>query len=144
MTLVGGAAQTYRTGFNARDDSVELRAGVALVRHGPVAEIGYLRATNNAGRPNVDGFGIALEVPPLLEQTVAGYGSISYYPSLSGGGIRYNAVRYRAGATLSLTPFFERPYFFELAVVGDRRSNASRAPSSAVYQAITLGAGIRF
>lgn len=144
VTRIGGAAQTYRTTFGAQDQSVEVRAGPTLIRHGPVAELAYLRASNNAFRPTVTGVGVALEVPPALDQTFGAYGALAYYPSLSGGGIRYNAWRYRAGATLSLTPFFGRPYYLEIAAVGDRRSNAANAPSSAVYQAVTAGIGIRF
>jgi hypothetical protein len=144
VTALGGRFQQYRTGFGVRDDSAEMRGGIALGRGAPVIDAAYLIASNNAGRPTVSGFGVGVEVPPLLDQPVAAYGALSYYPNLGGGGIRYRVLRYRVAATLSLTPLLGRRYFFELATVGDRRTNLSNAPASSVYQAIALGAGIRF
>lgn len=144
VTAVGGGSQTYRLGFNVRDESAELRAGFAPRRGAPAIDAAYFNASNNAGRPAVRGFGVAVEVPPLLDQPVAAYGALSYYPSAGGGGIRYRVLRYRLGATLSLTPLLGRRYFFELVTAGDRRTNLSNAPASSVYQAIALGTGIRF
>ncbi len=144
VTDVGATSQTFRPTFAARDDSIELRAGYALERFGPVLEVAYLNAATNAYRPSVNGLGVAVEVPPALDETFSAFGAVSYYPSLVGGGIAYRAVRYRIGGILSLAPAFGHPYYFELSLLGDHRSNVSRAPSSASYSGIMIGMGYRF
>jgi hypothetical protein len=144
VTDVGATSRTFRPTFSARDNSLELRSGYALERGGPVLELAYLNAATNAYRPSVNGLGVAVEVPPELDETFSAYGSLSYYPSLVGGGIAYSATRYRIGGALSLAPAFGHPYYFELSLLGDRRTNRSRAPSSASYSGIMLGIGYRF
>ena len=145
ITVIGGASQTYRTAFVARDTSTEVRGGFSIEPTTPiVAELAYMTASNNAFRPSVSGLGVALEKPPSLSQYFAPYGAISYYPRVSGGGISYHVFRYRAGVTYTLQPKAPSSLFLELAAVGDRRTNASNAPSSSVYQAISLGLGVKF
>jgi hypothetical protein len=144
VTGLGGASQTFRRAFGARDDSLELRSGLALRRGGPVVELAYLDAATNAYRPAVNGFGVALEVPPALEETFSAYGALSYYPSLVGGGVSYGALRYRLGTVLSLAPAFGHPYYFELSLLGDYRANRSRAPASVSYEGVMLGVGYVF
>ncbi len=144
VTDVGGTTQTYRPAFDVRDNSIELRSGVALRPGGPVLELAYLNAATNAFRPSVNGLGFAVEVPPALGETFSAFGAASYYPSLVGGGIAYSAVRYQVGGTLSLAPSFGRPYYFELSLVGDSRTKTSGAPASASYGGIMLGIGYRF
>jgi len=139
-----GPSPQYPQSFGVRDDSFEVRSGIALVHGGPVLELAYLNAVTSAPRPDVGGVGIAIEVPPALDQTVGAYGAFSYYPSLNGSGVSYSAYRYRVGGTLSLAPAFGRPYFFELAVVGDHRLTRSRVPGSASFGGILFGAGYRF
>jgi hypothetical protein len=130
--------------FGVRDSSLESRAGFELARDGPVAEVAYLAVASNTARPNVGGFGIALEVPPQLTRTFGAYGALAYYPNLTGGGVRLRAVRFRGGLTLSLLPFLGRPFYFELAAVGDRRSAAARARTSTSFQGLVTGVGYRF
>ncbi|MFY9780976.1 MAG: hypothetical protein WAJ85_10770 [Candidatus Baltobacteraceae bacterium] len=144
VTDAGGSTQTFRPAFGVRDDSLELRSGLALQRGGPVVELAYLNAATNAYRPGVGGLGVAVEVPPALDETFSAFGALSYYPNLAGGGIAYRGVRYRLGSALSLAPLFGRPYYFELSIVGDDRTNRSRAPSSASYSGLMLGIGYRF
>jgi hypothetical protein len=141
---VGSNAQSVEPTFGVRDTSAEARAGVEIAPAGPVAEIAYLATASNTSRPNVSGAGLALELPPQLAHTFGAYGALAYYPNLTGGGVRYRAVRFRAGLTLSLLPFFGDPYYVEIAALGDRRSDASRAPSSASFQGIVAGFGYRF
>jgi hypothetical protein len=79
-----------------------------------------------------------------LTRTFGAYGAFGYYPNLTGGGVRFRAVRFRGGLTLSLLPFLGRPFYFELAAVGDRRSAASRARTSTSFQGLVTGVGYRF
>ncbi len=130
--------------FGVRDTSLEIRAGKTVVPGGLVADLTFMTTGSNTPRPGVSGFGIGLEVPPTLQQTLSAYGAVSYYPNLNGGGVRYRAVRFRAGGTLSLLPFFGYPYYLDLAAIGDRRSDASRAPASVRFQGIVFGLGYRF
>jgi len=143
VTNPGGGTQTYRPPFDVRDTSLELRTGYAFARGGPTLEIAYLNAATNALRPSVNGAGVAMEVPPALTQTFSADGSLSYYPSLVGGGVAYRALRYRLAGTLSLVGFGS-PLYFEIATLGDHRTNVSRAPSATSYQGVMLGAGYRF
>lgn len=140
---VGDGETSERPTFDVRDTSAEVRAGASVVRGGLVAELAFLEAASNTTRPSVAGLGISIEVPPALSQTFSAYGALSYYPNVSGGGVRYRAVRFRAGATLSLLPFFGHPYYLDLAAVGDRRSDASRAPASVRFQGVVVGLGYR-
>jgi hypothetical protein len=139
-----GSSPAYPVAFGVRDDAFEVRSGVALVHEGPVLELAYLNVATNAPRPDVGGLGIALEVPPTLDQTLGAYGAFSYYPVLTGGGLSYSAYRYRLGGTLSLAPTFGRPYFFEIAVVGDHRFARARSAGKASFDGVLLGAGYRF
>lgn len=134
--------RVYRTGFAARDTSGDVRFGYRLSPR-TVAELAYLRAGANTDRPSIAGFGAGISVPPNLATFLAPYGAVAYYPSISGGSTRYRVLRYRGGATLSLTPMFDLPIFIELSATGDRRIGSGPAPS-ALYQAVTLGAGYRF
>jgi hypothetical protein len=144
VTDVGGVSQTFRPTFAARDNSLEIRSGYALERGGPVLELAYLNAATNAYRPSVNGLGVAVEVPPELDETFSAFGSLSYYPSLVGGGIAYSGTRYRIGGALSLAPAFGHPYYFELSLIGDRRTDRSSAPATASYSGVMLGIGYRF
>ncbi len=141
---VGDTAPEEEPTFGVRDTSLEIRAGKTVIPGGLVADLTFMTAGSNTPRPNVSGFGIGIEVPPTLQQTLSAYGAASYYPNLTGGGVRYRAVRFRAGGTLSLLPFFGYPYYLDLAAVGDRRSDASRAPASVRFQGIVFGIGYRF
>jgi hypothetical protein len=141
---VGGLSQTFRPAFGVRDDSLEVRSGYALQRFGPTIELAYLNAATNAYRPDVSGVGLAVEVPPALDETLSAFGSVAYYPSLSGSGIEYGGVRYRLGTVLSLFPAIGHPYFFELSFLGDRRWNRHNAPAGADYSSAMLGFGYRF
>ncbi len=141
---VGDTATQEQPTFGVRDTSLEIRAGKTVIPGGLVADLAFMTAGSNTPRPGVSGFGIGIEVPPTLQQTLSAYGALSYYPNLTGGGVRYRAVRFRAGGTLSLLPFFGYPYYLDLAAVGDRRSDASRAPGSVRFQGIVFGLGYRF
>ena len=142
VTDVGGTTQTYRPATDVRDTSIELRSGYAFARGGPTLELAYLDAFTNAFRPSVKGLGVAVEVPPALAQTLSADGSLSYYPSLVGGGITYRALRFRLAGTFSLAALGS-PYYLELATLGDHRTALSRAPSSTSYTGAMLGIGIR-
>ncbi len=102
-------SQIYRLRFGDIDRSLELRTGLELVPHGPVAELAYFGASDTANGFTIRGVGYALEVPPSLDQTFGVYGSLSYFPSVTGGGTTSTVWRYRLGATLSLAPLFGRP-----------------------------------
>ncbi len=141
---VGDTATQEQPTFGVRDTSLEIRAGKTVIPGGLVADLAFMTAGSNTPRPGVSGFGLGIEVPPTLQQTLSAYGAISYYPNLNGGGVRYRAVRFRAGGTLSLQPFFGYPYYLDLAAIGDRRSDASRAPGSVRFQGIVFGLGYRF
>ncbi len=141
---VGSGGRSLLPTFGVRDTSFEARTGYQIGTGGPVAELAYLTAASNTARPTVGGLGLALEIPPQLEKTFGAYGALAYYPNVTGGGVRYRAVRFRAGLTLSLLPFLGRPYYFELAAVGDRRSDASRAPGAVRFQGLLAGFGYRF
>lgn len=133
-----------RTLGRPRDDSLELRSGYAYVRGGPTLEIAYLATANDGLRASARGPGVALEIPPALDQALSADGSLSYYPSLVGGGGDYRALRYRLTGTVSLSEILGSPYYFELSILGDHRSNVGRGPAAQSYQAVTLGAGYRF
>jgi hypothetical protein len=141
---VGDSEMQEQPTFGVRDTSLEIRAGKTVIKGGLVADLTFMTAGSNTPRPGVSGFGIGIEVPPTLQQTLSAYGALSYYPNLTGGGVRYRAVRFRTGGTLSLLPFFGYPYYLDLAAVGDRRSDASRAPGAVRFQGIVFGLGYRF
>jgi hypothetical protein len=139
-----GGLQRYRTGFQARDESIEARFGDQLVSRGPALDAAYSADWTNTGRGYVSGFGFGVEVPPDLDLPLSGYGALTYYPTFAGSGVHYSGLRWRLGAAVSMYGWLHWQGFADVAWIGDRRIAITPTPATAELQGIVVSIGRRF
>jgi len=96
VTVIGGYGQTPVNSFQAHDTDFDGRLALRVADPRIYIGVGYLHREENYGYPKQDGFGFGAEKLPDLDQKFSVYGSIWYYPSISGD------FTYPAGAPPSL------------------------------------------
>ena len=84
VTVIGAYGQTAVPSFTARDTDFDGRLGLKIAEPRIYIGVGYLHREENYGYPKQNGFGFGAEKLPDLDQPLSVYGSIWYYPSISG------------------------------------------------------------
>lgn len=150
VTVIGGNGATFVPAFNASDTSVDGRLGIGIASPRIFLVGSYLNQWGNYGYPKIAGFGGGLEKLPDLDQTFSLYGSVLYYPSVSGTfidphgtsfNLAYRILKYQAGASLAIP---KTPIFLEGGFLGDRGTVSSNAPSAYSHNGYYAGLGIHF
>jgi len=151
-----GGGQAYVPGYEARDQNVELRAGIRIFEPRIYIGFGYLfRSTNysalgGVGQQHGPGFG--LEKLPDLDRAFSIYGSAYYYPevttahnqTLSNGTtdvIRYKVLTYELGGKVDIG---KTPLYLDLGFLGDHGYNKQNAPGDFTHSGPYIGLGIHF
>jgi hypothetical protein len=155
VTTIGDYGQTYVPAFTARDSDLDGRIGFGI----PIAHLfldaSYLRRWSNYGYPTQTGVGFGIEKVPDLKAGVSIFGSLFYYPSVTGNytdfapspyqgqtwNLAYKIYRYQAGATLGLGA---SPIFLEAGFLGDRGLGNIYAPSDFTHSSFQGGLGLHF
>ncbi len=157
VTVIGGYGSTYVPGFTVNDTEYDGRFGLKVVDPRIYIAVGYLWKNNNYGYPNINGVGFGLEKLPDLDQPFSVYGSVYYYPSVSGNytfaagpyagttqSLSYRDLKYQAGITYTIGAFSGVGVFLDANYLGDSIKVKSLGPSDESHGAAAVGLGFKF
>ena len=154
-----GLGQAYVPGFTAKEDSGTIGLGVKLSDPRIYLSVGgFFEHYNALGYPNLSGIGAGLDKLPDLQNPVSFYGSLWYYPSVSGNytyptstylgplsgqtiTLSYSVLKYEIGAAIGLG---KGPLYVDLGYSGDRFKGKENAPSDTTESSPFVGLGLHF
>jgi hypothetical protein len=142
------SGSAYVPPFQAQDTDADGRVGIRMTSH--LYLVGsYESRYENFGYPRETGPGAGIEKTSDFSHRVDVYGSILYYPLLSGNYVdiygdaqklQYSYLKYQAG--LTITPGGTLPLFLDLGFLGNRANARANAPASTSESAFYAGLGI--
>ena len=164
VTVIGGYGQTTPPAFTARQTDLDGRFGLKVADPRIYIGVGYLHRDTNYGYPKQNGFGFGVEKLPDLDQTFSVYGSVYYYPSVTGnytyptdafttagglagttGKLTDRFLKYQIGATITLTGAkSEFGVFLDGGYLGDSARGKTLSPSDESHNGAYLGLGLKF
>ena len=122
--------------FDARDTDIDGRFGIGIANPKIFIVGSYDTRYGNYGYPRIMGFGGGLEKLPDFTQPVSIYGSVLYYPQLSGDytdifgngeKLQYRSLKYQAGLTINVP---KTPLFLDAGFLGNHLTAKQNAPSN--------------
>ena len=157
VTVIGAYGQVPVPSFTARDTDFDGRLGLKIAEPRIYIGVGYLHREENYGYPKQNGFGFGAEKLPDLDQPLSVYGSVWYYPTISGnftfpvgappilvGGtdkFQQRFLKYQIGGTLNLG---NSGLFLDAGFLGDTIRGKNLSPSDATHAGGYVGLGIKF
>ena len=157
VTVIGAYGQTAVPSFNARDTDFDGRLALKIAEPRIYIGVGYLHREENYGYPKQNGFGFGAEKLPDLDQPLSVYGSVWYYPSISGNftfpagappplpgttdKFQQRFLKYQVGGTLNLG---NSGLFLDAGFLGDTIRGKNLSPSDASHAGGYIGLGIKF
>ncbi len=157
VTVIGAYGQTPVDSFQAHDTDFDARLGLKIAEPRIYIGVGYLHREENYGYPKQIGVGFGAEKLPDLDQRLSPYGSVWYYPSISGNftfppgappalvgttdEFQQRFLKYQVGGTLKLG---DSGLFLDAGFLGDTIRGKNLAPSDASHNAGYAGLGIKF
>lgn len=158
VSVIGAYGQVFVPSFTARDIDFDGRLGLKIAEPRIYIGVGYLHREENYGYPKQNGFGFGAEKLPDLQNTLSVYGSVWYYPSVSGNftfptvGVpitfagqtekfQQRFLKYQIGGTLNLG---NSGLFLDAGFLGDTIRGQNLSPSDATHNGGYLGLGIKF
>ena len=152
VTIIGGQGATIVPAFSVRTSDFDGRFALKVADPRLYIGVGYISRSNNAGYPNIKGFGFGAEKLPDLNEQLSFFGSYWYYPNAKGTcstsvcptgpfTLAYNISKYQIGAAIALP---NAPVFVELGFVGETAANKTNAPGGFAASGPFLGLGIKF
>ena len=157
VTVIGGFGQVAVPSFTARDTDFDGRLGLKVASPRIYIGVGYLHREENYGYPKQNGFGFGAEKLPDLDQSFSVYGSVWYYPTLSGDftfptgsppalvgttdKFQQRFLKYQIGGTLNLG---NSGLFLDAGFLGDTIRGKALSPSDASHAGGYVGLGIKF
>jgi hypothetical protein len=149
-TLGPASGQAFVNSFDARDTDIDGRIGIGIANPKIFLVGSYDTHFGNYGYPRLTGFGGGLEKLPEFEQPISIYGSVLYYPQLSGNytdifgngqQLQYRLLKYQAGLTLNVP---HSPIFLDFGYLGDKGTNKQNAPGGYSHNSLYGGLGLHF
>jgi hypothetical protein len=149
-TLGPTSGQTFVNSFDVRDNDADGRIGLGIANPKIFLVGSYEDRYNNAGYPRLKGVGGGLEKLTNFDQPVDIYGSILYYPSISGSytdifgnnqDLQYRYLKYQAGINLNVP---RTPLFLDFGYMGNRGIAKENAPSNFTENSLYGGLGLHF
>ena len=150
VTSIGSRFSTYVPAFTAVNRNIDVRLGYRIFQPHVYIAVGYLWSSNNYGYPNMNAVGGGLEKLPDFTHPFTYYGSIYYYPNVSGTysnaaintgpttfGIGYNVLKYQVGVMYSFVPSF----YLDAGWAGENWANKNNAPISMSFNGGYVGLG---
>jgi len=154
-----GVGQGYVPPVTANEDDVDVHLGIKIFD--PRVYIGagyYLKWYNYLGYPVISGAGFGMSKLPDLDQPVSIYGSVFYYPMVSGKftyptspllgpisgttvPINYHTLKYKGGLTVNLG---KTGVYLDGGYSGENLRNAGGAASNTTVAGAYAGVGIHF
>jgi hypothetical protein len=145
VTTIGGDGSTFVPSFTARDTDNDVRLGIKVAAPRIYIGVGYLSRAENYGYPRQNGVGFGAEKLPDLDQPFSIYGSIWYYPTVSGdfdtAKLEARFLKYQVGGTAMLGG---SGLFLDLGFLGDSITNKQFMPGNAAHAGGYAGLGIKF
>ena len=145
---INGSA--YVPSFDARDTDIDGRFGIGIANPNIYIVGSYDTRYGNYGYPRLTGFGGGIEKLPDFAQPVSIYGSVLYYPQLSGDytdifgdaqKLQYRSLKYQAGLTINVP---KTPLFLDAGFLGQHLTAKQNAPSNASENTFYGGIGLHF
>jgi hypothetical protein len=153
VTSIGSRFATYVPAFSAVNRNIDARFGIRVFQPHVYVAIGYMWSSNNYGYPNMSAVGFGLEKMPDFSQKFTEYGSVYYYPNVSGTysnpaintgptsfGIGYNVLKYQVGVQYSFVP----SVYIDAGWKGENWANKNNAPISQSFNGGYVGLGFYF
>ncbi|MBD5654438.1 MAG: hypothetical protein IAI50_04570 [Candidatus Eremiobacteraeota bacterium] len=151
VSVLGPASgQAFVNSFDARDTTEDGRVGIGIANPKIYLVGSYLQRYTNYGYPRLSGVGAGLEKASNFEQPIDIYGSVLYYPQISGNytdvfgnsqQLQYRLLHYQAGITLEVPHF---PLFLDFGYLGDHGTEKSNAPGNFSENSLYGGLGLHF
>jgi hypothetical protein len=157
VTVIGAYGQTAVPSFTARDTDFDGRFALKIADPRIYIGVGYLHREEDYGYPKQNGFGFGAEKLPDLDQPFSVYGSVWYYPSISGNftypagappaligttaDFQQRFMKYQIGGTFSLG---NSGLFLDAGFLGDTIRGKNLSPSDATHAGGYVGLGIKF
>ena len=157
VTVIGHYRQQAYGSGTIIDSDFDGRLGLKIAQPRIYVGVGYLHRQNNEGYPFQNGVGAGFEKLPDLEHTLSVYGSVWYYPSVSGdftfppgappalvgttAQFQQQVLKYQAGGTLNLG---NSGLFLDAGFLGDTIRGKNLSPSDATHAGGYIGLGIKF
>jgi hypothetical protein len=162
VTVIGGYGQTFVPSFTARDTDFDGRFALKIADPRIYVGVGYLHREENYGYPKQNGFGFGAEKLPDLDQSFSVYGSIWYYPTVSGDftfpangfttttGIvgttakfQQRVLKFQVGGTFTIGGS-GTGLFLDAGFLGDTIRGKNLSPSDASHAGGYVGLGLKF
>ncbi len=154
VTAIGSRFSTYVPAFTAVNRDVDVRLGIRVFNPRVYIGVGYIWTSNNFGYPNMNAVGGGIEKLPDLDQAFSFYGSVWYYPNVSGTytnnaitppfpksyGVGYNLLKYQVGIDWVVFG----PVFLDAGWTGENGANKNNAPISYNFNGPYVGLGLKF
>ena len=151
VTVLGPASgQAFVNSFDARDTELDGRFGIGIASPKVFIVGSYEQRYGNYGYPRLTGFGGGIEKLADFSQPVSIYGSVLYYPQLSGnytdifGGaqkLQYRELKYAAGLTINVP---KTPLFLDFGYLGNHTTGKQNAPGNGTQTSLYGGLGLHF
>ena len=157
VMVIGQYGLTNVPSFTARDTDFDGRLGLKIANPRIYIGVGYLTREENYGYPKQSGFGFGAEKLPDLDQPFSLYGSVWYYPQISGN-FTYPAgapaddvgfmtkfeqrfMKYQIGGTFNLGG---TGLFLDAGFLGDQIRGKQLSPGDATHSGGYAGLGFHF
>ena len=149
-TLGPAVGSAFVPSFDARDTDIDGRFGIGIANPKIFLAGSYMDRYVNYGYPRLTGVGGGLEKLTNFEQPIDVYGSVYYYPQLSGNytdingvaqKLQYRMLHYQAGLNINVP---KTPLFLDLGYLGDRGIAKQNAPSTFSENSFYGGLGLHF
>jgi hypothetical protein len=157
VTVIGGNGSAPVGATQLYDQSVDGKLAIGIAPLKLYVGGSYLWVTNSYGYPSLTGVGFGGDRLPDLDHVVSLFGSIYYYPTVSGTAsvgvpnhtgvttislpLQYTMLDYQGGLTLAVPSW---PIFIEAGWRGESWTNKSNAPANRTYNGPFAGIGIKF
>jgi hypothetical protein len=160
VTIVGASKQAYLPAMTAMENDFDMHLNFKIAN--PRIYIGagyYTKGVNYTNFPRISGFGGGLSKLPDLDQTLSIYGSVYYYPTVTGRytypnqaffgtlagttvPLSYTVTKYKGGVALSFSK--RGGLYIDAGVAGERLTAKQNAPIGASVMAPYAGFGFHF
>ena len=159
IQALNGLGQAYVPAFKATESDFDGRLGIKVLDpRFYLGVAGFFKHYNYLGYPNIGGIGFGGEKLPDLDQPLSLYGSVYYFPSVSGNytyptsvylgplsgqviKLSYSVLKYAVGGTLDLG---STPLFIDVGYGGERANGKTNAPSNVTITSPYAGLGLHF
>ncbi len=145
---VNGSA--FVPSFDARDTDIDGRFGIGVANPKIFLAGSYLTRYGNYGYPRLTGIGAGLEKLPNFDQPIDVYGSVYYYPQITGNytdifgngqKLQYRLLHYQAGLAIKVP---STPLFLDFGYLGDHGIEKQNAPNPFSENSFYGGLGLHF